>query len=109
MLRGTTFIYTRQYVIIKLEGFYQRNGGFKGFITLHITLKKRKIENGETFYEFKNVYFNSKTFTITNIEQLPDAIDQAIEEILNRIAGWISEGSGWTIERNDSHYVNVSR
>ena len=43
-------------------------------VTLYITLKKRKIEDGpngpETFYEFKNVYFNSKTFTINNIDQI---------------------------------------
>ena len=30
------------------------------------------------------------------------------QEILNTIDKWVSEGSGWVIDRIDSHYINVS-
>ena len=30
------------------------------------------------------------------------------EEILNTIDKWVSEGSGWVINRIDSHYINVT-
>ena len=30
------------------------------------------------------------------------------QEILNKIDGWISEGSGWVIDRIDNHYINVT-
>ena len=105
--------YTTQYVLRTLEDILQGQKGLKVNVTLYITLKKRKVEDGpngpETFYEFKNVYFNSKTFTITNNDQILEELDQASEEILNRIAGWISKGSGWAIEKNLSHHVNVAR
>ena len=78
-------------------------------LTLYITFKKRTIVDGEEFYEFKNFHSNSKTFTITNIDQILDKLDQASEEIINRIAGWISEGSGRTIEKILSHHVNISK
>ena len=83
-----------QRMVRALDGLGGR--GVKVNVTLYIQLD-RKIEDGETFHEFKNVYFNSKTCTITNSDQIPDSLDGASEEILNRIAGWISEGSGWTI------------
>ena len=92
-----------------LEDILRKEKGLKVNITLHITLNKKKIEDGETFYEFKNAYFNSKTFTITNSDQILDELDQASEEILNRIAGWISEGSGWIIEKILSHHVNIAK
>ena len=56
---------------------------------------------------FKNAYFNSKTFTITNIDQIIEALDGASEDIKNRVAGWISDGSGWTIEEILGHYINI--
>ena len=58
--------YTEQKVFIKLKDFIRKEKGVKVNVTLYIELKKRKIEDGETFHEFKNVYFNSKTSTITN-------------------------------------------
>ena len=30
------------------------------------------------------------------------------QEILNTIDEWVSEGSGWVIDRIDSHYINVT-
>ena len=30
------------------------------------------------------------------------------QEILNVIDKWVSEGSGWVIDRIDSHYINVT-
>ena len=75
--------YTRQYVLTTLEKILKEEKGLKATRALNITLKKRKIEDGETFFEVKNAYFNSKAFTITNIYQIPNAVDQSSEEILN--------------------------
>ena len=30
------------------------------------------------------------------------------QEILNTIDKWVSEGSGWVIDRIDGHYINVT-
>ena len=32
----------------------------------------------------------------------------SIQEILNVIDKWVSEGSGWVIDRIDSHYINIT-
>ena len=91
--------YTTTNVEKKLEGLLRREKGLKAYVTLHITFKKKKIEDGpdgpEEVFEFKDPYFNSNTFIITNSDEIIDALDQASEEIKNKIAVWISESSQW--------------
>ena len=66
--------------------------GFKYQITVEVLLKKYK-HNGEI--EFRPVYFNSVTKTVTNhIFKL----EKSFEEILYMIDVWINNGSGWIIE-----------
>ena len=38
---------------------------------------------------------------------IPELLQLSKEQILNIIAQWISEGSGWTIQSVDSHYLNI--
>ncbi|MCG8571960.1 MAG: hypothetical protein MJB14_17635 [Spirochaetes bacterium] len=42
-----------------------------------------------------------------NSHEINDALAQGSQILLNRIAIWVSEGSGWTVEVILSHYVNV--
>ena len=96
----------------ELEGLLHREGGMKPQVTLHITFKKKKIVLGsegqsEEVFEYKNAYFNSKAFTILNSEEIIDALDKAAEAIDNKIAVWLSGGSGWTIEVILRHYINI--
>ena len=81
--------------------------GLKAYVTIHIEFKKKKIKDGEVYFEFKNAHFNSKAFTIKNSDQTIDALDQASEEVLNGVAVWLSGGSGWTIEEILGHYINI--
>ena len=81
-------------------------------VTIHITFKKKKLRFGpdgepEEVFEYKDAYFNSKVFTILNREDIIDALDNAAEEINNKIAVWLSEGSGWIIVVIRSHFVNI--
>ena len=46
----------------------------------------------------KQLYFNSKTKTIINQNEIIENIQTSNQEILNGIAVWLSEGSGWTVE-----------
>ena len=79
--------------------------GLKAYVTLQVKFKKKKIDDGEVYFEFKNAHFNSKVFTVYNSGEITDALDQASEDIKNIVA--ISEGSGWAIEEILSHYVNI--
>ena len=89
------------------EILQQKKGGFKANITLRVELKKRILQDGEEAYEFTQPYFNSTTLTILNELDIRDFYDKAVEEILNRIARWISKGSGWVIVRILKLYFNV--
>ena len=96
----------------ELEGLLNREGGMKAQVTLHITFKKKTLRFGnegqpEEVFEFKDGYFNSKAFTILNSDDVIDALDKEAEEINNKIATWLSEGSGWKIEVILRHYVNI--
>ena len=55
----------------------------------------------------KTAYFNSATMTIINNAEIAESLQLSKQELLNKIAQWISEGSGWTIESVDNHYLNV--
>ena len=93
--------------IKKLTEILQQKGPFKAYLTLRVELKKRILQDGEEAYEFTQPYFNSTTRTILNEFDIRDFYDQAVEEILNRIARWISKGSGWVIVRILNLYFNV--
>ena len=76
--------------------------GFKYQITVEVLLKKYNL-NGEI--EFRPVYFNSVTKTVTNhIFNL----EKSFEEILYTTDIWINNGSGWIIELIESQYINIS-
>ena len=104
--------YTTPGVAKELGSILNRDGGMKVQVTLPVLFKKKKIEyrddgQAEEVFEYKDAYFNSNAFTILNEYQIIDALDKAAEEINNKIAVWLSEGSGWTIEEIRSHFVNI--
>ena len=72
--------------------------GFKYQITVEVLLKKYKL-NVEI--EFRPVYFNSVTKTVTNHLF---RLEQSFEEILYMIDVWINNGSSWITELIESHY-----
>ena len=53
-------------------------------------------------------FFNGKAKTITKANNIEPELSMSRQEILNVIDKWISEGSGWVINRIDSHYINVT-
>ena len=91
----------------KSKEILKKRGPFKANLTLRAELKKRTQQDGEEAYEFTQPYFNSTTRTILNELEISDFYDKAVEEILNRIARWISKGSGWVIVRIIKLYFNV--
>ena len=77
--------------------------GLKFVETLRVTFKKLVKDN----IEYKTAYFNSKAQTIINNVEIPGASQTSKQQILNMIAQWVSEGSGWTIQSVDNHYLNI--
>ena len=77
--------------------------GLKFIETLMVAFKK--FVNSEIVYQ--TAYFNSKPQTITNDEQINEALQLSKEQILNIIAQWISKSSGWTIESVNRHHLNI--
>ena len=77
--------------------------GLKYVETLKVTFSK--MSDSETV--IKNAYFNSTPQTIINQMEINEALQMSKQQILNKIAQWISEGSGWTIKSVDSHYLNI--
>ena len=75
--------------------------GHKYMQTLVVTFKKNEIH--------KMVYFNSKQKTIINTNEITSGLLESNAEITNKIDVWISEGSGWTIERIEKHYINFAK
>ena len=77
--------------------------GLKFVETLKVTFTK--MSDGKIIY--KTAYFNSPPQTIINNPEINESLEVSKQNVLNKIAVWISEGSGWTIQSVDNHYLNV--
>ena len=94
---------TRKAVEYHIVSMLKSMKGLKFVETIKVTFKK--ISNDGTLE--KTAYFNSTPQTIINNAEIPEALQLSKQQILNMIAQWISEGSGWTIESVDNHYLNI--
>ena len=101
------FSLARNSLTEKLAKILHKKGSYKAYLTLRVELKKRFLQDGSEAYEFTQPYVNSTTTTIFNELEIPNFYDKAVEEILNRIARWISKGCGWVIERILNFYLNI--
>ena len=84
--------------------------GFKFIETLELTFEKNTIDSktGKHVSIYKTAFFNGKAKTITKVDDIEPELNMSRQEILNVIDKWVSEGSGWVIDRIDSHYLNVT-
>ena len=84
--------------------------GFKCIETLKITFEKEMQLKDTMILAFasinsnkkkssiiKTAYFNSKTKTIINENEISGVLQSSRQELLKAVAQWISEGSAWTI------------
>ena len=94
---------TKKAIFKLLKRLLKDKRGFKFNATLNVRLSKR-TENGTITRE---PYFNAGPFTVTNSDQISESIDNAIKIILELIARWLSEGSGWVFELVLSHNINI--
>ena len=72
--------------------------GFKFVETLQVKFVK--------YSNYKKIQ-NSTTDLIINETDIKLAIQASQQQILNKIAQWVSEGSGWTIQSIENHYINI--
>ena len=93
-----------------LEDLLKPMKGFKFIETLEVTFEKDTIDSktGKRVSIYKTAFFNGKAKTITNRNDIEPELNMSRLEILNTIDKWVSEGSGWVIDRIDSHYLNVT-
>ena len=78
----------------------------KGFKFVE-TLQDKFVKHSNDKKILKNGYFNSTTDLIINETDIKLALQASQQQILNKIAQWISEGSGWTIQSIENHYINI--
>ena len=70
-----------------------------------IVVNFEKLKNGEP--EEEMVYFNSKAQIIMNISDIKPNLEMSQEKIMNDVAEWLKEGSGWTTDGVLEHYFNL--
>ena len=93
-----------------LENLLNDMKGFKFIETLEVMFEKDTIDSktGKHVSIYKMAFFNGKAKTITKPNDIEPELSISRQEILNVIDKWVSEGSGWIIDRIDSHYINVT-
>ena len=93
-----------------LEGLLKDMKGFKFIEMLGVTFEKETIDSKtrKRVSIYKTAFFNGRAKTITKANDIEPELSMSRQEILNTIDKWVSEGSGWVINRIDSHYINVT-
>ena len=93
-----------------LENLLKDMKGFKFIEMLEVTFEKNTIDSktGKRVSIYKTAFSNGKAKTITKPNDMEHKLSMSRQEILNVIDKWVSEGSGWVIDRIDSHYINVT-
>ena len=104
------FTETKTLVESHLGGLLKDMKGFKFIETLKVTFEQETIDSktGKRVSIYKTAFFNGKAKTITKANDIEHELSMSRQEILNVIDKWVSEGSGWVIDRIDSHYINVT-
>ena len=104
------FTKTRPLTESHLEDLLKTMKGFNFIETLEVTFDKDTIDSktGKHVSIYKTAFFNGKAKTITKVDDIEPELNMSRQEILNTIDKWVSEGSGWVIDRIDSHYINVT-
>ena len=104
------FAKTRPLTESHLEDLLKTMKGFKFIETLEVTFEKDTIDSktGKRVSIYKTAFFNGKAKIVTKVVDLEPELNMSRQEILNTIDKWVSEGSGWVIDRIDNHYINVT-
>ena len=104
------FTKTKALVESHLENLLKDMKGFKFIEMLEVMFEKDTIDSktGKHVSIYKTAFFNGKAKTITKVNDIEPELSMSRQEILNVIDKWVSEGSGWVIDRIDSHYINVT-
>ena len=104
------FTKTKALVESHLENLLKDIKGFEFIETLEVTFEKDTIDSktGKHVSIYKTAFFNGKAKIITKPNDIAPDLSMSKQEILNVIDKWVAEGSGWVIDRIDSHYINVT-
>ena len=104
------FTKTKVLVESHLKDLLKTMKGFK-FIELLEVMFKKEISNSKTREReniYKTAFFNGKAKTITKASETESELSMSQQEILHTIDIWVSGGSGWTIDKIDSNYINIA-
>jgi len=96
---------TKGQILKHIRNVLSNKTGIKLVEILKITFKKPKGED----IEFKTAFFGSKASIIMNETEIKQSLILVIEQIIEGIGRWLSEGSGWSIESADRHYLNFAK
>ena len=104
------FTKTRPQTESHLEDLLKTTKGFKFIETLEVTFQKDTIDSktGKHVSIYKTAFFNGKAKAITKPNDIEPELNMSRQEILNVIDKRVLEGSGWVIDRIDSHCINVT-
>ena len=104
------FTKTRPLTESHLEDLLKTMKGFKFIETLEVTFEKDTIDSktGKRVSIYKTAFFDGKAKIVTKADDIEPELNMSGQEILNVIDKWVSEGSGWVIDRIDSHYLNIT-
>ena len=105
------FMKINMLVELHLQGILETMKEFKFIETVVVTFKKGMYDPdyGERVTAFRTAYFSCTAKTITKSIDIKHELNVSMQEMLDMIDKWVSEGSGCIIDSVDNHYLNVTQ
>ena len=82
-------------------------GGFKYSEALEAGFFKR-IE-GPKPHKYEKGYCDSKQHIVINTHSIQESLELSQQEVLRKVANWMSEASGWVVNQVRRHYVILAK
>ena len=90
-------------IIDLFSDLLEEKRGFKYVLLATITLKR--WNNAINRYDIETIYINSEAVTVTNQRF---NLSTSYEKLKNILDIWTGQGSGWTVDKIEGLYINIS-
>ena len=98
-------------IVSHLENLLGSMNGYKFIRTLKLTFMKGQIDSNtsERYFIYRKAYFNGKAKVVINKEDIMYELNETNSSIMDLFNKWISESSGWVLDKLDDDFINVNQ
>ena len=68
-----------------------------------------KLIEGPKPHKYEKAYCDRKQHIVINTHSIQESLELSQQEVLRKVANWMSEASGWVVNQVRRHYVILAK